>query len=226
MREAVYLFLLSRIGRHLDRRGLARLHALAVSSPTAALALLLPSGGGKSTIALRALRDPAVRLLSEESPLLDRRGRLHPFPLRLGLGERAAAEVPYPVRRVERMEHPPQLLVDVGAYAARVERSPRALTDLVIGRRSLGTVPRLERLPRRAAAGALLRECIVGVGLYQGLEFMLQRGVAGAAGHGRAAATRTACCGRALRDARVWRLTLGRDIDRNWELLRSLLVRA
>ena len=45
---------------------------------------MLPSGGGKSTLALRALRDEGT-LLSEDSPLLDRRGRLHPFPLRIGI---------------------------------------------------------------------------------------------------------------------------------------------
>ena len=56
---------------------------------------MLPSGGGKSTLALRALQEPGIGLISEDSPLLDRRGRLHPFPLRIGVNEtdadRAAA---------------------------------------------------------------------------------------------------------------------------------------
>jgi hypothetical protein len=223
-REAAYLFVLSRIGEHLDRIGLPRLHALALCSRRAALAVLLPSGGGKSVLALRALDDPAVRVLSEESPLLDRTGRLHPFPLRLGLTERDAAGAGRPVRRLERMEHASQYVVEVGAYAERVERAPRHITDIVIGRRSLGRSASLERIPRRAALVPLAREGVVGVGLYQGLEFLLQHGLGDLAGRAGTAAVRSRACGAALRRARVWRLVLGRDLERNWEVLRSLLV--
>jgi hypothetical protein len=222
-REAAHLFLLSAIGEHLDARGLPRLHALALASDRSALALLLPSGGGKSTLALRALRDPQVRLLSEDSPLLDTRGRLHPFPLPLGLSEADGAEARGPVRRVERMEFAPQLLLEVEAYADRVEREPRALTDLVIGRRSLGCEAHLERIGRRAAVQPLLREGVVGVGIYQGLEFLLGHGWRDLVARRRVAATRTRASAAALRQARVWRLTLGRDRERNWEVLRSLL---
>ena len=222
-REAAHLFLLSAIGKHLDAHGLPRLHALALASDRAALALLLPSGGGKSTLALRALRDPNVRLLSEESPLLDVQGRLHPFPLPLGLSEADGAEAHGPVRRVERMEFAPQLLLEVEAYAHRVQREPRALTDLVIGQRSLGREASLERLGRRAAVQPLLRESVVGVGIYQGLEFLLGHGWRDLVAGRRVVATRTHACAAALRRARVWRLTLGRDRERNWEALRSLL---
>jgi hypothetical protein len=61
------------------------LHALELVGGQGAVAVMLAAGRGKSTIALRALRDQGVRLLSEDSPLLDRRGRLHPFPLRIGV---------------------------------------------------------------------------------------------------------------------------------------------
>jgi hypothetical protein len=148
--EAAYLYLLSRFGEHLESKGLTRLHALALAGPSGAMAVLLPSGGGKSTLALRALQVDGVRILSEDSPLLDRRGRLHPFPLRIGINA-----------------------ID----ADRIEPSAQRLRHVVIGRRTLGREARLERLPRAAAIGTLMREAVLGVGIYQGLEFILQRGL-------------------------------------------------
>ena len=79
-------------------------------------------------------------------------------------------------------------------------------------------------MPRRAAAGALLREGVVGVGVYQGMEFVLQRGMRDVLGKAGEAFTRARCCAAAARGARVWRLTLGRDHASNWEALTRLLT--
>lgn len=222
--EAAYLYLLSRIGEHLDARGLPRLHALAVAGAQGAVAVMLPSGGGKSTLALRALRDQRVRILSEDTPLLDRRGMLHPFPLRIGVNATDAEELPEEgVRRIERMEFHPKLVLDLETFADRIETDARPLRHIVIGRRSLGREASLEPLPRRAAVGPLFREAVVGVGVYQGMEFVLQRGMRDVAGKAGTAVTRAACCAAGLARARVWKLTLGRDHDANWEALSVLL---
>jgi hypothetical protein len=222
--EAAYLFLLSRAGRHLDARGLPRLHALALSGSQGGVAVILPSGGGKSTLALRALQDPQVKLLSEDSPLLDRRGILHPFPLRIGINETDADLLPADgVRRIERMEFHPKLVLALSSYLDRIESSPTKLRHLVIGRRSLARSATLERLGRGDAIGPLLRECVVGVGVYQGMEFVLQRGMRDAVGMVGTAFVRASSCFAGLRRADVWRLTLGRDHERNWQALQPLL---
>jgi len=222
--EAAYLYLLSRVGEHLDRQGLTRLHSLALKGAQGGVAVMLPSGGGKSTLAVRALRDDAVTILSEDTPLLDRRGVLHPFPLRIGVNATDAETLPADgVRRIERMEFHPKLVLDLEAFADRIETEPEPLRHIVVGRRSLGTTAALEPLPRRAAAGVMFREAVVGVGVYQGMEFVLQRGMRDVAGKAGIAASRAACCAAGLRGARVWRLTLGRDHDANWEALSALL---
>jgi hypothetical protein len=191
--EAAHQFVLSRVGEHLDACGLTRLHALGLGGRQGAVALLLPSGGGKRTLALRARQAEGVRLISQDGPLLDREGRLHPFPLR----------------------------VDVEAPA--VEPAPRPLRHLVIGRLSLSRAATLERIPRRRAVAALLREGVVGVGLYEGLEFVLQRGVRDTVGKLGTGFGRSACCFAALSGADVWQLTLGRDDGANWDTLGRLL---
>lgn len=222
--EAAYHFLLSRIGEHLDKHGLIRLHGLGLSGAGGGVVLMLPSGGGKSTLGLRALRDERVRLLSEDTPLLDRRGRLHPFPLRIGVNATDAAELPEgAVRRIERMELHPKLAIELEAFMDRIETEPRPLRHLVIGQRSLGREARLEPAGRASAVGPLFREAVVGVGVYQGMEFILQRGMRDVIGKLGVVAVRSACCAAALTRARVWRLTLGRDHERNWDALAPLL---
>ena len=223
--EASYHFLLSRIGEHLDAIGMPRLHALGLAGSDGAVAVLLPGGGGKTTLALRALRDDRARLLSDDSPLIDRRGRLHPFPLRLAVNPEQAAELPPgSVRRMERMELHPKLLLDLDGYRDRIESASQPLRHIVIGERSLGGDARLERVPRRAAIGPLLREAVIGVGLYQGMEFVLQHGAIDVARQARPALVRGACCAAGLARASVWRLTVGRNHDHNWNALQRLLA--
>jgi hypothetical protein len=222
--EAAYQFLLSRIGEHLDARGMARLHALALSGAQGAIVIPLPSGGGKSTLAIRALADARVRLLAEDTPLLDRAGRAHPFPLRIGVNPTDAERLPPgSVRRIERMEFHPKLVIDLSAFADRIATDPEPVRDIVIGRRSLGRRASLERVSPAVAIHPLLRECVVGVGVYQGMEFVLQRGMRDVFGKAGEAAMRARCCTAILRRARVWRLTLGRDTERNWQALEPLI---
>jgi hypothetical protein len=222
--EAVYHFLLSRFGEHLEACGLTRLHALALSGSQGAVAVMLPSGGGKSTLALSALRDGRVRLLSEDSPLIDRHGRAHPFPLRIAVNATDADTLPEgSVRRIDRMEFHPKLVLDLGAFVDRVESKPQPVRHLVIGRRSLGRHASLEPVPRRRAVSTLVREAVVGVGIYQGMEFVLQQGMRDVAGKLGVVATRAACCSGVLARAKVWQLTAGRDHARNWDALAPLL---
>jgi hypothetical protein len=222
--EAVYTFLLSRIGDHLDRVGLMRLHALGLSGPAGAVVLMLPSGGGKSTLALRALREPGVKVISEDTPVLDRRGSVHPFPLRIGVNPTDAESLPAgEVRRIERIEFHSKLVLSIDAFAGQIETRPQPLRHLVVGQRSLGVEAALEPVPRRALAAPLFRDGIVGMGVAQMIEYVLKRGPSDFLGQGGVAMRRAVCCGAALARARSWRLRLGRDQERNWAALAQLL---
>jgi hypothetical protein len=222
--EAAYQFILSRVGTHLEEIGLPRLHALGLSGPQGAIAVLLPSGGGKSTLAVSALLSGEVKLLSEDSPLIDRRGTLHPFPLRIGVNCGDGHRLPAgKTRTLKRMEFSPKTVLDVEALAGRMESRPRPLRHLVLGQRTLARHARLESIPRRALVGPLLRECVVGVGIYQGMELILQRGLRDVAGKLVPAKVRATCSAMALASAQTWRLRLGRDHEENWAALSRLL---
>lgn len=224
VREAVDCLLLSRIGEHLDGRGLVRVHAVGLSGSLGAIAVLMPSGGGKSSLALRALDDPRVAILSEESPLLDRDGLVHPFPLPITV-DLADATVSdrYPTRLVERLEFHTRRALDVEHYRERVQAEPRRLRHLVIGHRTLAARGRLEPLARHRATRSLLGAAVAGVGVYQGMEFVLQSGWSDVVRKSGTAGRRAIVTGAALRRAGVWRLWLGRDRESNWEALLPLL---
>jgi hypothetical protein len=222
--EAVYLFLLSQIGEHLDRASLMRLHGLGLTGSDGAVVVMLPSGGGKTRLALRALKEPGVRILSEDTPVLDRRGIVHPFPLRVGVNPTDADFLPAgEVRQIERMEFPPKLLLSIEAFAAQIETQPQPLSHLVAGERWLGSEAVLEPVPRHALVGPLFREGIVGVGVAQMIEYVLRRGPSDFLKQGGVATRRAVCCGAALARARCWRLRLGRDPERNWAAVARLL---
>ena len=169
-REAVHNVLISRIGEHLNSVGLVRLHALGIAGAQGGVAITMPSGSGKSLLALRALADDRVRLLSEDSPLLRRDGTIEAFPLRIGVNPTDRDLIParLPTRTVERIEFHPKLAVDVEHFADRIESGPLPLAHLVVGNRTLAPRGRLVPLARRAAVGPLLREAVIGVGVLPG----------------------------------------------------------
>jgi hypothetical protein len=217
--EIAYLFFLSTVGQYLDQRRLHRVHALGVSYRGRGILLLLPSGGGKSTMALKLLNHPGVLLLGEDTPLIDRQGRILPFPLRLGvrLGQQTGIPEQY-LRTVERMEFEPKTLIDIEYFRDRLGQvvEPAAI---LVGERNLGDVSEIVPLARRRALRALLKYVVVGLGVYQGMEFILERGVHEVLGKGEVAASRLYNSVRLLVKAPSYRFILGRDTTKNFQTL-------
>jgi hypothetical protein len=223
--EAAYLFLLSQSGEALDRRGLHRVHALCVSVRGRAALVLLPMGGGKSTLGSALLRHPEVELVSDDSPLVDRKGNLHAFPLRVGLLPDSVGEIPADhLRLVQRMEFGPKLLVNYKFFAERVcPRSEPAL--LLLGERSLSEDCLLRPASQWEAWKALTTNCIVGMGLFQGMEFIFGRGPSEVFSKGAVALSRLRACRRLLQHCRACHLTLGRNHGLNAECVLKELLR-
>jgi hypothetical protein len=225
LHEITYLSLLSRVGELLERRGLHRLHALAVGRQGETALFMMDSGGGKSTLGLGFLNSSdRYELISEDSPLIDRRGRVHPFPLRFGvlppLPEGIAEEHIY---YLERMEFKPKYLIALSAFDGRIGQGVSRPKYLFIGRRRLGRECVIRRASRWAGFKALTRQMIVGVGLYQGLEFLLRSSPLDLIRGSRVFAGRLVAAVGLLARARVQVVELGRDPDRNVERVIAFL---
>lgn len=221
--EAAYLFLLSQLGELLDKRGFHRVHALGFSVAGKAALVLLPMGGGKSTLGTHLLENPSVKILSDDSPLIDREGRLWCFPLRIGLLPGSEGNIPpADLRCIQRMEFGPKLLLRHEYFADRiVESAPPAFVFL--GRRSLAEHCRIVPASRYAALRQLIPNCVIGLGLFQGMEFMFNRSPGTVLAKLSVASSRLRNCWTLCRRASTHKLILGRDHRRNASTLIAFL---
>jgi hypothetical protein len=213
--EAAYLYLLSQIGQYLDGRGLHRIHALGVVVKNKAVLVLLPMSGGKSTLGLHLLKHPEVQILSDDSPFIDRHGRALAYPLRLGLLPGSEHTVPAEHRRfITRMEFGPKHLVNYSYFQDRVAASAEPGL-LLIGSRTLAPVCRIEEVGKLSGLRACIANCVIGVGLFQGLEFILRSSGWELLQQGRLGVSRLRNCHQMLKRSRVCRVHLGRDPELN-----------
>lgn len=217
--EAGYLFLLSQIGQTADERGMSRVHAMAMSYRGRAILAMLPMGGGKSTLAAALLKHKQLRILSDDSPFLDRQGGVHAFPLRLGLLKGREKEIPSDqVRVIDRMEFGPKYLVNYSYFAERVE----AVAEpgmLLIGRRTLSPRGRLEKAGYSTALSAMVPHSIVGLGLFQGLEYILERSTGELIGKMGVGWSRARNAHKLVRRSHNYVLHMGRDPEQNAALI-------
>lgn len=213
--EICYLFILSTCGQYFDDKRIHRIHALAVSKKNKGVLLLLPSGGGKSTVALRLLVQPGFRLLSEDTPLIDHRGDILPFPLRVGGTPDSDHGISQKyISTMKRMEFDPKTLIDIEAFQDRLGKKVGP-EILIVGERNLGTTSEIVRISRFLAFKALVKYMIVGLGIYQGLEFLLERGPFEVFGKFRLVFSRIRNARVLLNRSQCYKFVMGRDIEKN-----------
>jgi hypothetical protein len=225
--EIAFLTMLSRVGEHLDARGLHRVHALGIEAGGRAILVLLPMGGGKTTLALRLLTTDDIRLLSEDSPLISRRasrrGQVFPFPLRIGVrvGEVPAGVPDKYCRTVQRMEFDPKTLIDIQHFNEKVGR-PCPIGAILLGERWLSGTSFVCPVPRSYAIGPFIKNTVVGLGLYQGMEFLLERSGWEVLGKSRLALARFLTSLHVIRRSRVYRFGMSPGVEENADVLIGL----
>lgn len=225
--EIVYLTILARVSELLDQRGLHRIHGLGLEYHGEGALLLLPSGGGKTTMTMQLLgsEDRGLRLLSEDSPLIRKDGTLLPFPLRIGThpGAVPAGLDPKYLRQITRMEYDAKLTIDVRPFAGRLCTTEVKPGVLLLGVRSSGREARIRKVSRTAAVRHALMDSVIGVGLFQGMEFITQRSAREIAAGAQVLASRALNNFRMVQRSEVFELLLGRDLKRNFAALVEFL---
>ena len=226
--EAVYLLVTALFGQHCDRTGLLRVHALALAYEDTAVLLPMPPGAGKSTLALAMLEEDGFKLLSEDDPVVDRSGAVRPFPIRIGtLDERVIRSVPSQyVYAIDRMEFGRKYFVDVEYWKDRVEHRALRDTILFVSDRILNGRPSIRPASKRTALRRLVRDAVVGVGLFQGIEFLFNHSPWEAASRAGVVSRRFIQAARLARASRTYRLALSSDVMDNARVLEAFVREA
>jgi hypothetical protein len=160
LHEIGYLIILSRVGELLDKEGIHRIHGLAVSMGGSATICLLPTGGGKTTLALELVKEADCVLLSDEIAAIDQQLRVLPFPLRIGV--RAAESIPPDtparyLRPYRTISFGSKTLIDLEHFAEKIARKPAALEMVLLGERSTAGPPGFRRASKLMALYQVLR---------------------------------------------------------------------
>ena len=226
--EIAYLTILSRMTEALERRRLHRIHGLGIDAGGKGTIILLPSGGGKSTLALTLLRNNnQFRLISEDSPLIRQDGFLLPFPLRIGVNPHNVPDDidPNYIRPDKRIEFNSKMNIDIRCFGDQISRQAVPAAALLLGVRTTGRHAQIAPVSKTAMLRHVLANSIIGIGLYQGLEFLMQKSLGESMRHIGLLISRAYNNMVLLRRTRVFRFLIGRDPNRNYECLREFLLR-
>jgi hypothetical protein len=221
LHELSYLLLQSRLGEALDAAGVHRVHALGLEKDGRACLVLLPSGGGKTTLGLAAI-EQGFRLLSDDAPLVTRAGDVLGFVVRVGTTSKPGDVDERHLGRMVRKRYGPKWLIDPAAFADRwsMRATPGAL---VLGERALRGETSLRPATARVLSGELLRSMVIGLGLPQLAEVVLLGTAADTARKAAFAASRSVAAAQLVRRSSLWTLTLGPDVNANVAALHRAL---
>ncbi len=173
--EIVFLSILSLVGQILDSRHIHRVHGLGLEIDGKAVLILLPKGGGKTTLLLELLKNENIKLISEDSPLIDNKGQILPFPIRIGISSyHKHKDIPEKyLYLAERMEFEPKYLLDIEYFKDKIASSPTRPCFIFHGIRCVGADSAIQPVSRYHMLKAFVVNSVIGMGLYQGVEFLL-----------------------------------------------------
>lgn len=180
LHERVFTLLLSIIGELGEKQGLHRIHALGISRKGKGGLVLAPEGGGKTTLALGLLNSGDFKLISEDTPLLDRKLLLHPFPLRIGVRSGTNLDIPPQyLRPFERMKHANKVLIDIDYYRNKIEKDPVPLSCVLFSKipKKQKETCSIEKISRLSLLLLLLKYLVIGRGVCQLEEFFIKKDI-------------------------------------------------
>ena len=179
MHEILYLAILSRETKFHDAKGLHKLHAFGVSKGDTAILGMMNMKGGKTTLFSYFLNESSYELLSDDTPLVNTKGEILSFPIRLGFElnsytQDKLSEYRDKSYRFERVEYGPKDLINILEFKNNIS-SPKKKVVLFQGIRvHRNGHPEIKRISKFKMLKYLLKNMVVGVGLPMVLEYYLE----------------------------------------------------
>ncbi len=220
--ELGFLSIHSILGQNLDKKGLCRIHAMAVSLGSANAVVMLPSKGGKSTLLTHLLENPEVKIVSDDMPLIDTSGFVHAFPSKISM---TSVPLDGPLSQLKWTEfkrafYPVKWTAGLSQLENRIERqSFHKKTLLMAGFRLSQGQSILTPVPKWKMITPMLEHMIMGFGLPQILEMFLHFNFLDVFKLGLHACVRAFCAIQLVRKSQCYYLYLGPDKAYNAQLI-------
>lgn len=224
--EVAYLMALSRTGKKMELAGFHKIHAMSFVNCDKAVVLSMESGEGKSTLLLEILKRPGLQFLSDDCPVVTKRGTVASFPTRLGLSSKNLEEEElYPKNlrySLKRREYGLKELLCAEAFPYARPGLEFKRIVLIFGRRGRENQPKLEAINNTRAYYLLLRPFLIGVGLPLIFEYFWESGVRDFFRKTKIAISRLITAARLIQQSETYELELSCDLQKDAQLIKSL----
>ncbi len=224
--ELSFLCIHSLLGQSLERQGLCRLHALGVSIASSNAIVMLPSMGGKSTLLKELIQYPEVKIISDDTPIGDYRGRVHAFPTKISL-EKIPEEGLFSTlnwSEFKRAHYPPKWTLSLSQVKERISTdSIHHKNFLFHGLRISSGQGELKKVPRWRMIKPMMEHMIMGFGLPQILEMFLNFKISDIVKLMTHGFIRAVCAFQLVRKSQCYFIFLGPDKSHNATLIRNIL---
>lgn len=175
--EVSYLLLHSQVGELLDLKGFHRVHACSFSYNNESFLCILPQGAGKSTLLMHLLKNLDIKLISDDTPIIDTKGNIYPFPIRVGVcNDFDTSNIPNEFITVfNRRKFGQKKLISFDFFKNRIEETQLPI-NIIVGLRTYCDNPKIILKSKCFVFKELFKSCIVGYGLPQVIEYFLVGG--------------------------------------------------
>ncbi|MCR4662464.1 MAG: hypothetical protein K5622_01090, partial [Endomicrobiaceae bacterium] len=172
--EISYLLLHSQAGELLDLNGFHRIHSCSFSYNKETFICILPQGGGKSTLLMNLLKNDDIKLLSDDTPITDRKGKIYPFPIRVGVcNDYDTSYIPSNfITTFNRRKFGQKRLIAFDYFKDKIENTDLPV-NIIIGQRIYSDTPKIQTAGKFYIFKELFKSCVVGYGLPQVIEYFL-----------------------------------------------------
>lgn len=181
LHELSYLIILSRIGKKMDLMGIHRIHGMAFRIGRVDAIFMMKMGGGKSTLLSHLLNYDDVELISDDTPLVDKSGRVLPFPLRLGAYPDLIENILEPEENIyllKRQEYGTKVLISIDGIANRVASDEVDSKQIFFqGKRVEGSECKILKANLAQKFYYLMYNMVIGFGLPMIFEYFWETGI-------------------------------------------------
>ena len=207
----------SLLGEELDKRGFHRIHCLGLEKNGKAILVLLPPGGGKTTLALKFLKNKNTRVLCEDM-LLFKKGKLYGLHFRGGV-----RNLNYSKGRIMKTEnYGTKLLLDTKKLNLAKTAKPAIILQ---GIRLLSEDSYIKKINNLKLFTPLFKSMVLGLELQQSLAYFLLRNHKEKFSKANLGFSRLSALFYLLGKTKGYELGMRKNIEKNYALLEKFLDR-